>query len=144
MKCCEFKKNSQQNLTCYPGSLVVPDRFFGFWPSGIARCDCIVLGLSMVPLIESGKGMKKKKMKKRTRPAVCCPNPCFAMRYSKHYSNISRLTGISDTRVCKSWLTIHAYLWAQLKLYPQRSAATSCLGRVWLRGTRPSAPPWNS
>ena len=40
MKCCGFKKISQQNLTCCPGSLVVPDRFFGFWPSGIARCDC--------------------------------------------------------------------------------------------------------
>ena len=39
MKCCEYKKNSQQNLTCNPGSLVVPDRFFGFWSSGIARCD---------------------------------------------------------------------------------------------------------
>ena len=42
MKCCEFKKISQQNLTCYPGLLVVPDRFFGFWSSGIARCDCTV------------------------------------------------------------------------------------------------------
>ena len=37
-----IQKISQQNLTCYPGSLVVPDRFFRFWSSGIARCDCRV------------------------------------------------------------------------------------------------------
>jgi len=45
MKCYEFTKFSQQSLTCCPGSLVVPDRFFGFWSSGITRCDCTVLSL---------------------------------------------------------------------------------------------------
>ena len=36
----EFKKISEPNLTCCPGSLVVPDRFFRFWSSGTESCDC--------------------------------------------------------------------------------------------------------
>lgn len=51
--------------------------------------------------------VRKGNEKKKKRSAGCCPNPCFAMRYSKHYSasNNSTSTGISDsdpTRVCIS------------------------------------------
>ena len=57
MKCCGFKKISQQNLTCFPGSLVVLNRFFGFWffrdsevrlYTGMDDALCVDIGISAV------------------------------------------------------------------------------------------------
>lgn len=43
MNYSNFRISLHRSLIRRPGSLAVPDRFFGFWPSGVAGCECITV-----------------------------------------------------------------------------------------------------